>query len=252
MGFLGWEGDYSILPWELLSQKSRFPHAGSGECRAWSHRRCLCPKGSALPGIPSFPAFSMPFILAVSPTLCPSRHGGKPPLLLYFGPFSHYRLTLGIYITSSMPQSPSWRCCWVPRTGWGWSSPAAALQLPCSSPAAALQHPSIRQQRAAARNPREARESRGKWDTATECPWQGGTMPLCPLWGSGTAGCPLEGHTELFWPLYKEGRCCLRSHFPTWELCGFLPNQPEEPWAVPCCVPRLCPRLGHVCVAVPA
>lgn len=106
---------------------------------------------------------------------------------------------------------------------------AAAMQQPCSSPAAP-------------RNPGE--EPRGKWDTATKCPWQGGTVPLCHLWGSGTAGCPLKATLGFCGPSKMKGGVIS----PHGRSVGFSPARR----AVPCCVPGLCPQLGHACVAVPA
>lgn len=107
----------------------------------------LYPKGSATP---TFPAFSMPLIpAAVSHQ---ARGGGTS--LLYFGPFSHYSLTLVIYIPSLIPQRPSWRC---------WDGAGAALQ-PCSSPAAALQQPCSIPASGSLENPRE---TRGKWGTGS-------------------------------------------------------------------------------------
>ena len=49
--------------------------------------------------------FSMPLILALSPTLCPVLSGREEPHLLpYFRPFSNYTLTLVIYIMSLIPK----------------------------------------------------------------------------------------------------------------------------------------------------
>lgn len=49
--------------------------------------------------------FSVPLILAPSPTLRPVPPGREGPhLLLYFSPVSNYKLTLVIYITSSVPK----------------------------------------------------------------------------------------------------------------------------------------------------
>lgn len=92
--------------------------------------------------------FSMPLILAPSPTLCPMSSGRERlHLLLYFRPFSNYTLTLVIYIMSLIPKRQYWRC-WeamgmpVPACPWlgrrhppvtlvrrCWSSPAASLRL---------------------------------------------------------------------------------------------------------------------------
>lgn len=89
----------------------------------------------------------MPFILALSPTLCPVSSGREGPhLLLYFRPFSNYTVTLVIYIMSLIPKRPYWRC-WevvvkpVPTCPWlGRLHPPVRLVRRCWSSPAASQH----------------------------------------------------------------------------------------------------------------
>ncbi|XP_048182445.1 uncharacterized protein LOC125337138 [Corvus hawaiiensis] len=131
------------------------------------------------------------------------------------------KVTLVIYITSSVPQHPSWRC-WVPSTGWGRSSPAASQQL---APESWSQE--------SRRGTRAKKETGHGLSTATKGPQQGGTMPLCHLWGSGTAGHALEGHAGLFWPPPKGREVAAEASFPHGRRVGFSLARQRNPGLSP-------------------